>query len=301
MKTDLGHLPEAKRADLKRVVEIVFHEFEDVLALATQGWKKQGRIMKVILYGSYARGDWVADPVGRYYSDYDILVVVSDERLADEAEYWGKAKDHLNRAYDITKVISAPVGLTVHSMADANFQLARGRPFFVDIVREGIVLYELEAQQFEMPKPLDSAVAHIEAENHFKQWFDSGSQFLQAAKFLIAQGGDNIPAFQLHQATENFYHTVLLVLKLYSPKSHNLKFLRGRAEDIARDLIPIWPRDTKFGARCWELLYQAYVKGRYSPHYVIRDVELEWLVERIELLETEVRSICEKHLGKSLD
>jgi predicted nucleotidyltransferase/HEPN domain-containing protein len=301
MKTDLGHLPEAKRADLKRVVEIVFHEFEDVLALATQGWKKQGRIMKVILYGSYARGDWVADPVGRYYSDYDILVVVSDERLADEAEYWGKAKDHLNRAYDITKVISAPVGLTVHSMADANFQLARGRPFFVDIVREGIILYELEAQQFEMPKPLDSAVAHNEAENHFNQWFSSGSELFAIAKFASSNGWNKRAAFLLHQSTESFYHTVLLVLKLYSPKSHNLKYLRGRAEDIARDLIPIWPRDTKFGARCWELLYQAYVKGRYSPHYVIRDVELEWLVERIGLLETEVRSICEKHLGKSLD
>jgi hypothetical protein len=50
---------------------------------------------------------------------------------------------------------------------------------------------------------------------------------------------------------------------------------RGRAEDIAHDLIPVWPRDTRFGNRCRELLYQASVKGRYSPHYVIRDVELE--------------------------
>ncbi|WP_395396473.1 HEPN domain-containing protein (plasmid) [Novosphingobium sp. BL-8A] len=299
MKTDLDHLPEEKRADLKRVVEIVFAEFADVLALAMQGWKKQGRIMKVILYGSYARGDWVADQVGGYFSDYDILVVVNDERLADEAEYWGKAKDHLNRAYDITHVISAPVGLTVHSMADANFQLSRGRPFFVDVVREGVVLYELEAQQFELPKPLDTGLAHIEAENHFNQWFESASRFLAFGKMGVQQGWNNQSAFLLHQATENFYHTVLLVLKLYSPKSHNLKYLRGRAEDIARDLIPIWPRDTKFGNRCWELLYQAYVKGRYSPHYVIRDIELEWLVERIELLEAQVKAICESRLGKS--
>ncbi|TCM14618.1 hypothetical protein EDF56_11224 [Novosphingobium sp. PhB165] len=70
----------------------------------------------------------------------------------------------------------------------------------------------------------------------------------------------------------------------------------GRAEDIARDLIPVWPRDTKFGNGCWELLYQAYVKGRYSPHYVIRDVELEWLIERIELLDAEVKAICERRL-----
>ena len=83
MKTDLDHLPDRKRRDLARIVEILFAEFEDALALSTQKWKKQGRILKVILYGSYARGDWVADPKGGYYSDYDVLVVVSDERLTD--------------------------------------------------------------------------------------------------------------------------------------------------------------------------------------------------------------------------
>jgi predicted nucleotidyltransferase/HEPN domain-containing protein len=299
MKTDLDHLPEQKRADLKRVVEIIFAEFEDVLALATQGWKRQGRIMKVILYGSYARGDWVSDPVGGYFSDYDILVVVNDERLADEAEYWGRAKDHLNREYDIAKRLSAPVGLVVHSMKDVNFQLSRGRPFFVDVVREGIVLYELAAEQFEAPKPLDTGLAHVEAENHFNKWFNSSAAYLRGAKFFISEGSRNEAAFLLHQSTEHFYHTILLVMKLYSPKSHNIKFLRGRAEDVARDLISVWPRNTKFGQRCFELLYQAYVKGRYSEHYVIRDVELEWLLERVELLQAEVKAVAERRLSRT--
>ena len=301
MKTDLDHLPDRKRRDLERVVEIIFAEFEDVLALATQGWKKQGRISKVILYGSYARGDWVWDPVGGYYSDYDILVVVNDERLADEIEYWGKAKDALLREYDIAKRISAPVGLVVHSVADVNQQLSRSRPFFADIVREGVVLYELGTDQFLPPKPLDSAVVAEEAEMYFRQWFESGSEFLGTAKFALSQGWNKRAAFLLHQSAEHFYHMVMLVQTLYSPKSHNLKFLRGRAEDTARDLIPIWPRDTKFGQRCFELLHQAYVKARYSPHYTIRDVELEWLVDRLEVLQIEVRKIAEKRLGKPLN
>ena len=87
MKTDLDHLPERKRRDLERIVEILFAEFEDATAISTQNWKKQGRILKVILYGSYARGDWVADPVGGYYSDYDILVVVNHERLTDPVDF----------------------------------------------------------------------------------------------------------------------------------------------------------------------------------------------------------------------
>ena len=77
MKTALDHLPASKRRQLGHVVRVLFEEFEIATRLATQDWKA-GRILKVILYGSHARGDWVDDPVGRYTSDYDILVVVND-------------------------------------------------------------------------------------------------------------------------------------------------------------------------------------------------------------------------------
>ena len=300
MKTDLDHLPGGKQKDLARIVEILFAEFEDATALATQKWKKQGRILKVILYGSYARGDWVADPKGGYYSDYDILVVVNDERLTDPVDYWYKAEDRFLRDYGVTKKLSAPVGLIVHSLADVNQQLSRGRPFFIDIVRDGIVLYELGTQAFDTPKPLTAEEARAEAQGYFDKWFATASQFLEMAKFGISQGYNNIAAFQLHQATEHFYHTVLHVLTLYSPKSHKINFLRDKSEDIARDLIPVWPRDSKFGRRCFELLQQAYVNARYSPHYKITGPELEWLVERIELLQAEVKAIAEKRLAEGV-
>jgi len=298
MRTDLDHLPDSKRAELARIVEILFAEFEDATSLATQKWKKQGRILKVILYGSYARGDWVADPVGGYYSDYDILVVVNDDRLTDPIDYWYKAEDHFLREYAITKRLTAEVGLIVHSLKDANFELSRGRPFFIDIVRDGIVLYQLGTQDFDTPKPLAADEARKEAQQNFDKWFESASGALKGAKFYIAEGDNRWAAFLLHQATEHFYHTVLLVLTLYSPKSHKIKFLRDRSEDIARDLIPIWPRDSKFGRRCFELLQQAYVNARYSPHYKITGPELEWLVERIELLQAEVKAIADRHLSE---
>ena len=297
MRTDLDHLPEAKRAELAHIVEILFAEFEDATVLATQKWKKQGRILKVILYGSYARGDWVADPKGGYYSDYDILVVVNDERLTDPVDYWYKAEDRFLRDYGVTKKLSAPVGLIVHSLTDVNQQLSRGRPFFIDIVRDGIVLYELGTQAFDTPKPLSPDEARKEAQEYFDQWFESATGFLTGAKLMIERNLNKHAAFLLHQATEHAYHTVLLVLTLYSPKSHKIKFLRDKSEDIARDLIPIWPRDSKFARRCFELLQQAYVNARYSPHYKITGPELEWLVERIELLQTEVKAIADRHLS----
>jgi len=80
MRDTLDHLPAAKQRELAHVVRVLFEEFAEATARATQAWKKKGRILKVVLYGSYARGDWVDDPIGGYQSDYDILVVVSDDR-----------------------------------------------------------------------------------------------------------------------------------------------------------------------------------------------------------------------------
>ena len=99
MRTDLDHLPPAKQRELERVVQILFEEFGEATALATQDWKKKGRILKVILYGSYARGSWVDEPhtAKGYQSDYDLLVIVNDTRLTDRVAFWARAEERLIR------------------------------------------------------------------------------------------------------------------------------------------------------------------------------------------------------------
>jgi hypothetical protein len=96
----------------------------------------------------------------------------------------------------------------------------------------------------------------------------------------------------LHQATERAYHCTLLVLTLYSPKSHRLSVLRTHAERVAPRLIEAWPNDTKFARRCFTRLDRAYVDARYSAHYVITPEELTWLVERIRILQHLVQEVC---------
>ncbi len=93
LKTSLDHLPRRKQTELKRVVDVLFAEFDDMLKLATSQQKKRGRILKIILYGSYARGDWVDDRASGYMSDYDLLIIVNQRQLVDKAECWEKADD----------------------------------------------------------------------------------------------------------------------------------------------------------------------------------------------------------------
>lgn len=299
MRTDLDHLPDRKRRDLERVVQLLFAEFEDTTSLATQRWKKQGRILKVILYGSYARGDWVDDPVGGYFSDYDLLVVVNDERLTDTLEYWAKADDRLTREVTISRSLSAPVNFIVHAMADVNEQLRRGRPFFVDIADQGIALYESEDCPFDTARPLTPEAVRAEAQAHFDQWYSSALRRLELANSARERGFHNEAAFDYHQVAERLYQTVLLVFTLYSPKSHKLNFLRSQAESALPDLMQVWPRDTKFGQRCFELLRQAYVNARYSKHYKVTPEELDWTSERVQLLAELVRQISEARLRDS--
>ncbi|QUD90687.1 HEPN domain-containing protein [Phenylobacterium montanum] len=296
MKTELDHLPEAKRRELQRVVEILFAEFQDAIALGTQAHKKQGRILKVILYGSYARGDWVDDPVGGYKSDYDLLVVVNHDRLTDMVEYWAKAEDHLMREMTIDHRLTAPVSLIVHTLSDVNAQLKRGRPFFVDIVRDGIALYEAPGHEFVHPEPLSPEEALKEAQGYFDEWFPSADEFLVHGLDAVSRGWAKKAAFELHQASERLFHCALLVLTLYSPRAHKLNFLRSQAEQLDTRLIAAWPRRSKFEQRCFELLRRAYVEARYSPQYKITTDELTWLGERVTALQALVKQVCEDRL-----
>lgn len=300
MKTDLDHLPSSKQRELRHVVRVLFEEFEREIGLATQPWKKRGRILKVILYGSYARGDWVDDPVGGYKSDYDILVILNEPKLTDPVEYWGKADDRLMRDVTINEALSAPVNFIVHDLADVNEQLTHGRPFFVDIANQGIALYEAEGFELATPRVLPPEQAREEAQKHFERWFPSAGEFLGTARYAQSQGWTNKAAFDLHQATERLYHCTLLILTLYSPKSHKLNFLRSHAEEIAPELIEAWPRADKVSRRRFELLRQAYVNARYSPHYEISDEELEWLGHHVGELQKLVHNVCVRRLSTDI-
>lgn len=113
MRTEFVHLPLAKQRELERVVQVLFEEFSDANGLAT-GKRKQGRILKLILFGSYARGGWVDEPhtAKGYQSDYDLLIVVNQDELTDRAAYWYRAEDRLNREMTMTGSLRTPVNLS---------------------------------------------------------------------------------------------------------------------------------------------------------------------------------------------
>ena len=201
------------------------------------------------------------------------------------------------RDSNLPRRLTAPANFIVHTLCDVNKRLKKGRPFFVDIVRDGVALYEAPDQPFARSEPLSPAEALKEAEGYFEQWFVSAKSFGRNAGYAIWDQDPKLAAFLLHQSAERFYHCVLLVLTLYSPKSHKLNFLRSQAERLAPELIEAWPRDSKMQQRCFELLRRAYVDARYSPHYKISAEELAWISKQIKVLEGLVEQVCATRLA----
>ncbi len=298
MRTDVDHLPAAKQRELERVVQILFEEFDEARSLATQDWKKKGRILKIILYGSYARGGWVDEPhtAKGYQSDFDLLIVVNDKRLTDRVEYWVKAEERLNRELSITKTLKTPVNFIVHTLHEVNDGLAHGRFFFMDVARDGIAIYQSEDSELAEPKPKTPDQALVMAREYFEEWLPAAADFKESADHLISKGRYKRAAFLLHQATESLYHCVLLVCTFYTPHVHNLGFLRTQAERLDRRLTYVWPMDARKERATFEKLKDAYVKARYSRHYRISAEELAWLSACVEELGRVVQTICEERI-----
>ncbi|HCJ20406.1 MAG TPA: nucleotidyltransferase [Erythrobacter sp.] len=300
MKTDLDHLPPQKQRELERVVQLIFEEFDDAFALAKHEWKKAGRILKVILYGSYARGTWVDEPhtAKGYRSDFDLLIIVNDKRLTDRVKYWAKLDDRLMREYGVTGTLQTPVNFIVHTLQEVNDGLAHGRYFFMDVKAEGIAVYQADDTELHTPKPKTPAQALAMATEYFEDWFPSAGEFFDDFRSNVDRERFKKAAFELHQATERLYHGVLLVCTFYTPHNHNLAFLRTQAERIDPRLTYVWPRETKRDRARFEKLKDAYVKARYSKHYRVTKEELEWLGTQVEELGRVVHEVCSERIEK---
>ena len=298
MRSEFDHLPERQQQELDRVRDILLEEFERAIRPATQPHKRDGKVYKIILFGSYARTDWVDEPENGYRSDFDLLIIVSHADLTDIAEYWYIAEDRIARDPSIGR----PVNIIVHSLDEVNSALKRGEYFWTDIARDGIALYELPCHPLATPMALGPADAYRMAKDYFAHWLAIASQSVRT--FELQRGEEqtatwrNDAAFTLHQATERLYICFLLVRTLYFPRSHNIKFLRSLAEDKEPQLVEAWPRATRQDRARFERLKRAYVEARYSASYAITTEDLDALAASVAKLRDLVRALCEEQLSE---
>ena len=251
----------------------------------------------LILFGSYARGDWVEDLdpetlLYRYQSDFDLLVVTETPRQAHKIEQDNALTQRL-----IKTIHRTPVSLIAEDIQFVNRRLKKSQYFYIDILREGVVLFDSGKFELAEPKELTGRERKHLAEEDFKYWFENGLDYLELYEVALNRGKNNKAAFLLHQAVESFYGTILLVFTRYKPSTHDLVKLGQRVGSIEPQFLSVFPKATEEEQACFKLLRKAYVDARYKPSYAITEAQLTWLAARVNHLQALTEKLCKEKIA----
>lgn len=272
MKTDLSYLPAHKQAELAEVVaairEIVPAEM-------------------IILFGSYARNafveDWIDETHYRYLSDYDILIIVKTKHELTQAKFERDAEKKIEK----DDKVRTPISVIVHDIEFVNRRLKKAQYFFVDVKREGVLLYDSGKYKLNEPKELHPNERKKLAQDAFDYYFGKVENFYKLYEFAFSNEIYNEAAFLLHQITEQLYSGILLVFTHYKPNTHNVEMLRKITNSLDNRFIKIFPLDNPEQERLFKLLKKAYTDARYNRNYIITKDELLQLFNWVkELMET---------------
>lgn len=278
----IAHLPEAKQKEILAAIEII---------------KQEADPEKVILFGSHATGKWVDSSYVEdgitisYISDYDLLVVLSDDKKEQE----GQIVSHIENKCDNFDGIVAPIA---HTISYINTGLLYGQFFFMRIIDEGITMYDKGTTEFVSPKILTADEAKQKAEDYFNIWFPNGAEFLIDANNAFVRKSYRICAFYLHQAAENFYATILLVYDGYKPSMHSLQKMRNYSKHLSKELYTLFmtPPDDQYQYRLFDLLKRGYIEARYKPNYEITDAECKDLLDKLEQMQKLIKDLSIKKI-----
>jgi len=248
----------------------------------------------IILFGSYARGEWVEDIYTEghityeYISDFDILVLTRLKKTALNHANQSRV-DNLIVQH---KAVKTPVSVIYHSVGQVNYRLKEGHYFFSDIKKEGILLFDTGKLKLERRRKLSPQKRKQIAEEDFKMWFTSAKDFYWQFEGAFNHRKYKLAAFDLHQAVERFYGAVMLVFTGYKPKRHNIETLGRRVSGCDAEFLKVFPRATKQQDEMFKLLKKAYIDARYKKDYKITKKQLEYLAERVKVLQRLTKKIC---------
>lgn len=281
MRDSLEHLPETTQRELAVATEIILESAHPEM---------------IILFGSYARGNWVAEKAAdgiyyQYQSDLDLLVITGSESQAAKLETSTRLEKQLSQR------IKTPVSLIAHDIQFLNRRLKKGQYFFTDIQREGIALYDSGQYQLEEPRQLQPRERRLLAQDDFDYWYGKALKLKKGFDLYMDEGDYAEAIFLLHQIAERLLGAVLLVFTRYKPSTHDLSKLLKRVSSVEPEFLQVFPAGSEEQKQCFKLLRSAYVDARYKPSFSISGEQLEWLAQRVELL----RQMTERHCQEKIE
>lgn len=284
MKDSIAYLPKDKQAELNFLVKEIL--------------KRLPQTEFIILFGSYARGNYVRRSVRIEdggiptvkISDYDIYVITSGINSKKAETVLDNVEDIFFAGKDFDR--DTPVQFINDDIKLLNKYLEEGRYFYTQIKQEGIVLYNSGKYKLARRRKLNYAEIKEQAQEYFDEKFQSANEFLHTAKLIYKEEYYKMGSFLLHQACENYYYAIRLTFTLQNNKQHNLSKLSSATKRYSEDLATVFPQDTLEEKRLFTLLKSAYVEARYNPYFVVTKEDIDALVPKVESLRDITKLIC---------
>ncbi len=286
MKSSIDFLPERKQRDLYELVGLIRDEVKDVVM--------------IILYGSYARNTYVELDIQRDYgggkiqfmSDYDILVVTKKRLGARTVTVSSRVKSHFLQNKNANTQTRPQI--INESIAKFNNALSEGRYFYVDILTQGIMLFDSGECRLAAPRKLNYSEILKMAKEYFAGKLhraDShyGHYFLDYSKQDYTYS-----TFDLHQVVEHLLKAIPLVYILYGHKEHELDSLMEKCKAYTLELTKVFPCNTAEEKYLFEILQRAYIEARYNDKFVVSKDVVDALAPKVELLYNIVKDVCQK-------
>ena len=285
MKDSIAYLPKDKQEELNFLVKEIL--------------KRLPQTEFIILYGSYARGNYVRRslriedggiPTVKI-SDYDIYVVTSGFNNKKAETVLDNVEDIFFSGKDFDR--DTPVQFITDDIKALNKYLEEGRYFYTQIKQEGIVLYNSGKYKLSRRRKLNFAEIKEQAQEYFDEKFEKGNFFFDDAVTNKGRERFQMSSFYLHQACENYYYAIRLTFTLRNNKQHNLSKLSSSVRRYIDDLGTVFPQNTPEEKRLFVLLKAAYVEARYNPYFVVTKEDIDTLIPKVELLRDITKRICE--------
>lgn len=293
MKNSLPERSKEHEDRIKEIANIIVKAAKDKIAF-------------VILFGSFARGTWVRDrysednSVYEYASDYDFLIIKKFKKKDDKENGISdfELERKIKREIELATIVrdSHNPHFVIEPLSYVNSELEKGRYFFSDIRKEGVLFYDSGEFQLSEPKVLSKEEIREMAKEDYEYWLKKAFNFLATFQFLFSKQEYIDSSFQLHQAAEHLYNCVLLVLTGYKPKSHDLCQLGKLAAAQSNRFLTIFPTATEEQEECFKLLNKAYIDARYNKNFKIAKDQLIYLASRIDLLKEVVKEVCKERI-----
>lgn len=272
--------------DLSKILSHLASDKVKELEIITQRIIGIGRSEIVILFGSYARGDYKeqrGENKGKK-SDYDILVVTSNTENRNEVR---------SGLREVFRDIGVSVQLIVEQIDFINSHLEEKQYFFTDIKREGRILFDSGKYELSDSKKLTPVRRREIAEEDFEMWFGTAEKIMNSVRVDF-----KLAAFDLQQVAEMCYTAIEMVFTHYNPYEHNLEVLRNRVLLFDSRIKNALPYETEEQQVLFDYLNFAYIGGRYRSEreFPITKEKLNYWSKEVKELLVLTEIICKERI-----